>query len=133
MSTRTRPRRNTKQRSAIRSVLAQGEHPMTVDELHAGAQKHVNRIGIATVYRAIRSLVDEGDIVPVEVPGEAVRYEASGKGHHHHFHCRTCGRVYEIHGCTRSIEVLAPAGFAVEAHDLILTGRCEQCRKRKVR
>ena len=125
--------RNTRQRSAIYGVLAEGDHPLTIDELHDGALKRVKRLGIATVYRTVKALIDRGEIVPVEVAGAPTRYEASGKGHHHHFHCRTCGKVYEIRGCARAIEALAPAGFTTEAHDVTLTGQCDSCSRRTER
>ena len=63
------------------------------------AQKIVPRLGLATVYRNIKILCDEGFLREVRIPGEAPRYELEGKGHHHHFYCFRCGRVFEIEGC----------------------------------
>lgn len=93
------------------------------------AQEKVEGLGIATVYRTIRTLMDESWLVPVELPGEASRYEVSGKEHHHHFHCRTCGKVFEIFGCLGGYTNLVPEGFHLDSHEVILYGLCRDCRK----
>ena len=84
-------------------------------------------LGIATVYRNIKSLLEEGWLTPVELPGEVTHYELAGKEHHHHFHCRTCGKVYELNACLPNVQKLAPQGFQVAGHDLLLYGACREC------
>jgi Fur family ferric uptake transcriptional regulator len=63
----------------------------------------------------------------VELPGESPRYERSGIGHHHHFRCRSCARVFEIHGCPGDLRELTPEGFRLESHDVTLYGQCARC------
>ena len=84
-------------------------------------------LGIATVYRTLKSGVEGGWLQPVDLPGEPPRYEPTGKQHHHHFHCRSCDRVYEIEGCPDGLRNLTPPGFALEAHEIVLYGRCADC------
>jgi Fur family ferric uptake transcriptional regulator len=50
-----------------------------------------------------------------------------GHKHHHHFQCRQCHRVFDVHGCPGNFNRLAPKGFTVEDHDLTLYGRCTHC------
>jgi Fur family ferric uptake transcriptional regulator len=119
--------RNTRQRDAIRSALARADRPLSPQEIHEAAGAAIPRLGIATVYRTIRALQGDGEILPVHLPAEAPRYELSGKGHHHHFHCRRCGKVFEMHGCLEAVNGLAPEGFRVEGHELTLYGRCRAC------
>jgi len=119
--------RNTKQREAIRQVFEEIRRPLGPTEvLEAGRSRHAT-LGIATVYRAISSLVDSGWLVPVELPGEPPRYERSGSAHHHHFRCRGCARVFEIHGCPGDLRDLAPTGFRLERHEVVLYGLCARC------
>ena len=75
----------------------------------------------------LKALVEEGAAVAVELPGEPARYERAAAGHHHHFRCRACARVFEVPGCARGIPALAPAGFEVDGHELVLYGRCAPC------
>jgi len=121
--------RKTRQREAIREVLAAATRPLSPAEILAKAHRELPRLGIATVYRTIKALVGQGDIVPVEIPGRPTRYESAGKSHHHHFACTGCDRTYELEGCPGNVDRLAPAGFQVDAHDIILYGRCADCRR----
>jgi Fur family transcriptional regulator, ferric uptake regulator len=119
--------RNTRQRGAIRRAFQRAGRPLNTDEVLLQARSEVGGLGIATVYRNIRTLVDEGWLTPIALPGEVPRYELNGKEHHHHFHCRRCDRVYEMPGCVEHFDELAPPGFAVEDHDIVLYGVCAEC------
>lgn len=92
------------------------------------AQRLADGLGIATVYRNIKALVEEGWLVVVELPGQPPRYELAGKGHHHHFHCNSCGQVFELHGCVESFRSMIPHGFQITGHDVLLYGVCQSCR-----
>lgn len=119
--------RETKQRKAIRDALEDAGHPLSPKELLSLARDQVSGLGIATVYRNISALQEEGWIVPVELPGEPPRYEVAGKAHHHHFHCRECDKVYEIEGCPGNLQSVTPVGFQLETHEVVLYGLCEIC------
>jgi Fur family ferric uptake transcriptional regulator len=84
-------------------------------------------MGIATVYRTLKALVGNGELVPVGLPGEPPRYELVGKAHHHHFRCGACDRVFELTGCVTDLRRLAPRGFRVEGHEVLLYGLCGTC------
>ena len=120
--------RNTRQRDAIREVLEESGRPLSPEEILAAAQTLVKGLGIATVYRNIKTLLDEGWLVAVELPGRPPRYELAGKGHHHHFHCNNCGQVFELKGCAETFRGMTPRGFKIVAHDLLLYGICKDCR-----
>lgn len=119
--------RDTQQRRAIRSVIEEASRPLSPREVLDGAQPRSPGLGIATVYRTLRTGVEGGWLRQVDLPGEAPRYEPTGKQHHHHFHCRICDRVYEIEGCPDGLVSLTPPGFSLEAHEVVLYGRCAQC------
>ncbi len=119
--------RKTQQRGAIRRALRNADRPLTPHEILAAARGEVPGLGIATVYRNVKSLVGSGWLKAVDLPGSTSRYEVAGKEHHHHFHCRTCDRVYEVEECPGSLNDLAPNGFELDAHEIILYGTCEAC------
>ena len=120
--------RDTVQRRAIRKVFTEAARPLSPAEILAGARAFVPNLGIATVYRSVRGLTEEGWLVAVEVPGEPQRYELSGKGHHHHFTCRVCGRMFDFQGCPKDLARLVPDGFVMEDHEVFIYGRCAECR-----
>jgi len=119
--------RNTKQKSAIRKVLHGADRPLSAHEIEEEATQVVAGIGIATVYRAIKRLQDDGEVVVVEIPGKSPLYELIEKGHHHHFVCNDCGRVFDVEGCSGEVDQLAPKGFKVDKHEITLFGKCDRC------
>ena len=123
--------RNTRQRAAIREAIESTGRPMSPEEILAAAQQRASGLGAATVYRNIKSLLEEGWLVSVELPGQPQRYELAGKDHHHHFHCQACGRVFELQGCVDGFRQLLPRGFRVTGHQLLLYGECRACRAEK--
>lgn len=119
--------RNTRQRDAIRAAFADAGRPLSAQEAHQLASRAVAQLGIATVYRNIKALVEERWLDVVELPGEPPRYEQAGKAHHHHFRCSRCDKVFDIEGCPGALKSLLPKGFRLERHDVLLEGRCAVC------
>jgi len=120
-------KRNTNQRKAIRDVFSEADRPLSTEEVLKAAQRHKPGLGIATVYRTIKALLDESWLCVVKLPSEPPRYERAGKPHHHHFYCQACGRVYEVPGSVALLDTLVPKGFTLESHGLVLCGRCAEC------
>jgi Fur family ferric uptake transcriptional regulator len=125
--------RHTRQKAAIREVFAASGRPMGPQEVLREAASAVDGMGIATVYRNIKALVEEGWLVTVELPGEPARYEVSGKEHHHHFHCRACDKVFELPGCALPVKPALPRGFIATSHELVLYGTCPACGMNPIR
>jgi Fur family ferric uptake transcriptional regulator len=120
--------RKTRQLRAIQDVLDRANRPMSIDEIRSAAQTHEGGLGVATVYRTVKTLIEEGTVLAVSLPGEAPRFELSGKGHHHHFQCNECGRVFETKACGDSLRRLLPRRFQLTGHEIVLYGRCSECR-----
>lgn len=122
-----RATRDTRQRAAIRHAIDASPRPLLPAEILELAQQEVAALGIATIYRNIKLLLEEQAIRVVELPGQLPRYESAQHAHHHHFQCRQCDRVFDIHACPGDFAALAPKGFKVEAHELTLYGTCVDC------
>lgn len=127
----TQVRRQTPQRRAIRAVLSRSRRPLSPQEILDQARDESPQLGLATVYRNVKDLVGLGWLDAVELPGAPDRYERAGRGHHHHFHCRACDRVFDIEACPdevqNAVEEMSPGGFEVDAHEIILYGTCSTC------
>jgi Fur family ferric uptake transcriptional regulator len=119
--------RLTPQRTAIQAAIAAAGRPLSPPEVLESARAGVPGLGIATVYRNLKLLLEDGAILPVHLPGEGPRYEAAGHAHHHHFRCRGCERVFDVDACPGDLRGMAPPGFAVEGHEITLYGRCADC------
>jgi len=121
--------RHSPQRDAIRKVFEDAGRPLGAREVRSAAAKQAPGLGIATVYRALKLLLEEGWLQSVDIPGEAPRYEPAGKAHHDHFQCRKCERVFEVEDCPVRLPRL-PRGFLVDGHQVVLAGFCADCAKR---
>ncbi|MEO1007489.1 MAG: transcriptional repressor [Planctomycetota bacterium] len=126
--------RDTRQRRAIRTVFADADGPLSPQEVLERAKHTVAGIGLATVYRNIKLMVEDSELSPVDLPGEPSRYESVQRAqqHHHFFKCEQCGRVFDIMGCVGNPDSLAPDGFSVTRHHIVLYGDCqrEDCKAR---
>lgn len=120
-------RRQTAQKAAILRAMQEDDRPLSPQEIWESARQDVPALGMATVYRAIKSFMEEGVVEAVGLPDSAPRYELAGKEHHHHFQCRYCDKVYEINACSGGIKTLTPKGFSLEDHEIMLFGRCADC------
>jgi Fur family ferric uptake transcriptional regulator len=131
MTTSASEPRTTRQQRAIRELLGQTDEFRSAQDLHQLLlQSSGDRIGLATVYRALGRMADNGDVdVLVGPEGEAL-YRRCSSGHHHHLVCRQCGATVEVDGpavesWTRS--VAAAEGFTEVSHTLEIFGLCARC------
>lgn len=121
--------RSTRQRRSIRAVFERLNRPLGPQDVLQEVSQEVEGVGIATVYRTINTLFEEGVLVKVDLPGESSRYEMAGKDHHHHFRCQQCEQVFELAGCLANVKSLVPPGFRMTGHEILIFGQCSQCRK----
>ena len=121
--------RKTTQREAISAVIRQAEGPLTVEEISARASTLVASLGLATVYRTVKLLLESNELSIVSLPHSHARYEASDLAHHHHFRCRKCDLGFDLPGCILPIPdgTSLPGGYKVEAHEVTLVGTCPEC------
>lgn len=119
--------RDTQQRRAIRRVFSEMDRPLAPAEVLEAAREHVESMGMATVYRNLKLLTEDGWLSSVELPGEPDRYERAGKGHHHHFVCETCEQAFDVDGCATDLGAMVPAGFRITSHHMTLYGVCATC------
>lgn len=117
----------TQQKRVVGEVLEQAQRPLTPAEICAEARRQVPSLGLATVYRAIKQFVAEGQVRAVEIPGVAPHYESATRHHHHFFLCQQCERLFHLAGCLRGVKSLAPSGFRVQEHEIVLYGECAAC------
>jgi Fur family ferric uptake transcriptional regulator len=124
--------RATRQKTAIKTVIDAARRPLTPLEVLEGARRQVPALSIATVYRNLKSLLLDGSIQMVPLPGDSPRYESNhaASTHHHHFQCTACQRVFDVHDCPGELDHMAPDGFTVERHELTFYGHCAECARK---
>lgn len=120
-------KRITKQRTAILKCLSEMGRPLTIEEIRNYAANEIPQINLSTVYRTIKSLIEEGKIDLIELPGEKSCYEIRQKDHHHYFSCDSCSKIYFINMCPKGLSEIVPQGFHLLGHSITLNGFCREC------
>lgn len=124
--------RMTRQRSAVADALDGLDEFRSAQQLHELLRAEGTEIGLATVYRTLAALADEGVVdVLRTADGEQVYRRCARRGHHHHLVCRQCGHAEEIEGPgveAWADQVGAAYGFTDIQHMVELSGICDQCR-----
>ena len=64
----TSKQRSTKQRAAIEQAMAEADRPLAPQEVLELAQASLPGLGIATVYRALKAMAEEGFLHEVHLP-----------------------------------------------------------------
>jgi Fur family ferric uptake transcriptional regulator len=120
-------KRKTQQQALIRGLFQHAERPLSAQELLDIAATIQPGIGMATIYRGIKSLMEDNFLTQVEIPGTTPRYELTAVRHHHHFLCKKCDKVYTVGGCPGHLDKLIPPGFVMDSHKIVLEGSCMSC------
>lgn len=123
-------RRSTRQRVALGQLLLEVDDFRSAQQLHAVLAGRGDAVGLTTVYRALQTLLDAGEVdVVLRADGEAL-YRRCGPAHHHHLVCRRCGRTVEVAGpaVERWAERVAEEhGFTQVSHTVEVFGVCRPC------
>lgn len=126
----TDPMRMTGQRRAILEVL-QGDtsHP-TADMVYERVRARLPHISLGTVYRNLKLLAEEGQILEIEMPDGPNRYDFRTE-QHYHFRCERCDAVFDVNLPYQHAlnDQLKTDGFKVRGHAIYFYGRCARCRR----
>ncbi|MEO0414025.1 MAG: transcriptional repressor [Verrucomicrobiota bacterium] len=119
--------RKTHQRASILNHIEEFDRPVTPQELLSSAAEESPGLGLATVYRALKQLVDSGEVRKIEVAGVPPHYEIDRGVLHHFFVCETCQKMFDLEGCPGGFQDLLPPGFQMKSHEIVIYGTCSQC------
>ncbi|WP_037639858.1 Fur family transcriptional regulator [Streptomyces bicolor] len=123
--------RTTRQRMAVMRALAGRQDFVSAQDLHALLVADGVRIGLTTVYRALRDLEASGgaDVVRDDA-GERLYRTRPADGHRHYLLCRACGRSRPVDSDVVEEwagRIAADTGYAAVEHTVELTGICADC------
>ena len=122
--------RITPQREMIIEALAHSPHHVTAEEIYAQVQERTRAVNIATVYRTLDLLVEEGLASRAGLHDGRVVYAAANHGPHLHLVCRACGCAMDAdQELLASLEgqLKEQYGFAANLQHLTIGGLCGSC------
>ena len=122
----------TRAQRAVLQALAERPAFLSAQEIHAALRAGGHQVGLTSVYRALQTLTENGDVDGVRTPsGEVVYRRCATTNHHHHLRCASCGATVEVESpdVERWVsEVARTHGYTVTEHTLDVTGTCLRCR-----
>lgn len=122
--------RITPQRYAVLDVLASSsEHP-SVESIYAKLVETFPTMSLATVYKTINLLKQEGEILELQFSDLANRYDGKKPFPHPHVICTDCGKIIDpsqldLEEITK--KMMEETGFQIVAHRLDFYGICPAC------
>ena len=123
--------RITKGRLAVLDVLLKkGRAPISAEIIYKEIKKNKKiSCDLASVYRTLAVLFEQGAIQKSDVFGGVQHYELADKGHRHHIVCQKCKRIDPIDFCLvkGQEQVLVKLGYQKIHHRLEFSGLCPSC------
>lgn len=127
--------RMTKQRQAVLDELTRVSDFRSAQQIFEDLHSQGQRVGLATVYRSLQGLAEDGRVDTLRSSeGEVLYRSCASEHHHHHLVCRECGFTEEIEQSQIESWVSAVAadhGFSDVEHSLELFGLCASCREKE--
>ncbi len=125
--------RNTLQRNIVKAVLCAMHCHTTADELAKSVQSKYPTVSKATVYRNLKVLVSNGEVLHIPVPDGADYYESMNYPHYH-IKCTCCGKIADIalpymDNFLENAKKLEK-DFCVTGYSLSFSGICPDCKNK---
>ena len=124
--------RMTPQRQLILNYLKGVKTHPSAEMIFSAVREDMSNITLATVYRNLNLLVDNGEVLKLTVNGEA-RFDCDVSAHQHCY-CECCGKVIDLF--SKRIDNYAAKKMELDGFDLkrvhvVFYGRCKSCKEVK--
>lgn len=119
--------RYTRQAAAVIAVMSGMSVYSDARDILEAVRQAGGRVGLATVYRHLRVLAEEGSVDTARGAGGQTLYRLRRDARTHFLTCRVCGNTVEVDGeelWEWVREVASRAGFTLTGHTVELTGVC---------
>lgn len=119
----------SKQRETIRQAVEGTKQHPTAETVYEWVRRQNPGIGLATVYRNLNSLAEQGALRKIRVASGADRFD--GQLHRHsHLVCRKCREMIDLAPETMggiAEEIRRATGFEPAEEEIVIYGICKQC------
>jgi Fur family ferric uptake transcriptional regulator len=119
--------RSTTQAAAVVAAMSAMPAFRSARDIRDAVRRDGGQVGIATVYRHLRVLTEQGVVDTLRGAGGEVLYRLRHGSLTHHITCRACGHAVEVDGrevWEWAASVAARAGFTLTGRTVELSGLC---------
>ena len=114
------------QRETVNELLRNCKDHPTAETLYERAKEVVPNISLATVYRNLRTLAENGELLTLETVDKKIHYDGDISPHSH-FLCTGCGKIIDIFVQPTTPTLLKEMGLSVESEKTFYYGHCAEC------
>lgn len=118
----------TKLANELLNIIRNSERHMTAEELFLQCKNDNIRISLASVYRNLGTMAEDGLIKKVSIPGESDRYDKTMIPHGHLI-CKKCKQVKDTHVRDLQHILEMSVGSEIDSYDLCIYYVCPECRR----
>lgn len=123
----------TRSQQAILDLLQERSQPMSAQEIFVELRQDRQRVGLATVYRALDTLRHQGQLQVVDLGENQTFYQILPSDGHtqHHLICTQCRQVIPLPECpVHELEerLSHQHDFVIDYHVLEFYGICANCK-----
>lgn len=121
----------SKQREALLRVLKSTDSHPSAYWIYEELKKEIPNISLATVYRNLAKLAQNGEILKLGISSDMERFDGSTEDHAH-FVCNGCNSVLDIFDvdaspCRHAAQT--ELNCLIKSHSLIFYGLCSKCKE----
>jgi len=127
--------RKSKQKELILKVLKSTNSHPTAEGVYRKVKREMPHISLGTVYRNLKLLKEEGEIVELSLVGTLSRFDGCTSPHYH-FRCERCQRVFDVdEPVNEAIDsrVARKTDFQITHHRLEFRGLCQDCQRKETK
>ncbi len=122
----------SRQRNAILSALRSTVTHPTALSIYETVKEDIPNISLATVYRNLNSLAQNGDIIIIPIEGQPEHYDGDFSSHMH-FCCKNCGTILDIPGRSDLSDGIEQyLNCKILSSTVVFSGLCQQCKGEKI-
>jgi Fur family ferric uptake transcriptional regulator len=125
----------TRQRRIILDALESVRTHPTAEDIYRMVRPRLQRLSLATVYRNLEVLCEQGLARKIETAGTTRRYDGDAS-EHYHVRCLGCGAIGDVRKAPVSVSrtgLARATDFQIVGHRLEFLGYCPSCKGRRRR
>lgn len=126
-------KRNTKQKELIFDILKDDKTHPTIQEIYKKAKVLDQKIGQATVYRNVNTLVEEHKILKLPSTDKDANHYDGNCTPHDHLLCKKCGKIVDLYdnNYNEIIQKISNKHFVkIYKMTVIFEGICGECNEK---
>ena len=123
-------KRSKQKELILRIMKSTSSHP-TADWVYEQARKEIPNISLATIYRNLKLMKDNGELLELDL-GQGQSHYDGDTSNHYHFRCEKCGKLFDLEQPVDTAideKVGRETGHDVTHHVLEFRGTCKYCMK----